>query len=236
MGKPFLFVGLDHGNTYTAAELAKELSEVDRDNFGFKLNLDFYLRCALSGDTKPLATIYELERPIFADLKMWHDPRTMSSIADGFNLWGKTDYINVYALAEKDFIKEVVQVSERKNTKVLGLTVLTYYDDAYCQKNRGGSLRETVRKDALTAYDAGCHGVILPGTLLDEVADLRIEKLVPAVRPDWYNGTEESYQKQEVSVKYAVKEGADILVCSTPIRTSDEPQDALIKILDEMEI
>ena len=46
--QPFLFVGLDYENPYQAAEFAERLAEVNRDDFGFKLNLDFYINKKIS--------------------------------------------------------------------------------------------------------------------------------------------------------------------------------------------
>ncbi len=233
MPEPFLFVGLDYENPYEAAEFAKELAQVKDDRFGFKINLDLFINCALNGDTEPLAIIDELGKPMFADFKMWNGRRTMTSIAQTAGVTG-IDYFNVYSLAGGDFLEKVVEEANKKSTKVLGVTVLTHYDDDYCQRMRGCSMEKAVRKDAEVAYDAGCHGIILPGTMLGEVRDLEMEKLVPAVRPDWYGKTGDNYQKQEFSVREAIEGGANLLVCSSPIRKSKDRKEALVKTLEEM--
>ncbi len=232
--KPFLFVGLDYEEIYQVAEFAEELASVDRDDFGFKLNLDFYIRCALFGDTKPLARVAGLEKPMFADLKMWNGARTMSSVAEGLKVTHGANYFNVYALAGEDFLKKIVNSVSGADMKVLGITVLTHYNEDYCREMRGSSFKEAVRKDAETSYKAGCHGIILPGNMLEEVADLEMQKLVPAVRPSWYGKTGDNYQEQETYVKDAVNDGADLLVCSSPIRKSKDRKEALIRTLDEM--
>ena len=237
MKKPFLFVGLDYEDTYEVARFAEELAEVDRDDFGFKLNLDFYINCALQGDSEPLARVAELEKPMFADLKMWNGARTMSSIAKGLINTNGANYLNVYALAGKDFLKKVVDSVSGTDLKILAVTVLTHYNEDYCKEMRGCSFREAVRKDAKTAYDAGCrgdHGIILPGNMLEEVADLEMQKLVPAVRPSFYGKTGDNYQEQETYVKDAVRDGATLIVCSSPIRKSENRKEALIRTLDEM--
>ena len=233
MNKPFLFVGLDYKNPAEVVDFAEELSRVDRDNFGFKLNLDFFINTALTGNTQYLERIFEIGRPIFADLKMWNGKRTMISIAERL-VERKVDYFNVYSLADKDFLNSVVGATSGSDTRVLGVTVLTHYGEAYCQRMRGCSLSEAVRKDAETAYSTGCHGIILPGTMLGEVRNLRMEKLVPAIRPDWYGKTGANFQKQETTVRGAIDGGADLLVCSSPIRNSENRREALIKTLDEI--
>lgn len=233
MSKPFLFVGLDYEDLNEAASFAEELTQVDRTNFGFKLNLDFILNTALLGDRKPFERVLNLGRPIFADLKMWNGKRTMTSIVDGLTKKG-VDYFNVYSLADRPFLETVVESTKGTKMKVLGVTVLTHYNEDYCQRMRGCSLRDAVRKDAEVAYSVGCHGIILPGTILDVVSDLNIEKLVPAVRPSWYGKTGDNYQEQETFVRDAISGGANLLVCSSPIRKSKDRKEALIKTLDEM--
>ena len=133
MSKPFLFVGLDYENPSEVAGFAEELTQVDRTNFGFKLNLDFILNTALLGDRKPFERVLKLGRPIFADLKMWNGKRTMTSIAEGLIKTG-IDYFNVYSLADAPFLKAVVEATNGTKTKVLGVTVLTHYDEDYCQR------------------------------------------------------------------------------------------------------
>lgn len=234
MKKPFLFVGLDYEKPHEVADLAEELAEVDRNDFGFKLNLDFYLNCALLGVSEPIARVYNLNKPTFADLKMWNGARTMTSIAETLAVTKKPSYFNIYALSGEDFLRKVVGSVSKTYTKVLGITVLTHYDDDYCQKTRGMSMREAVRQDAETSYKAGCHGIILPGDMLEVVADLETQKLVPAVRPQWYGKTGDNYQEQETYIKDAIRWGADLLVCSSPIRKSKDRKEALIRTLDEM--
>ena len=233
MSKPFLFVGLDYEDLNEAASFAEELTQVDRTDFGFKLNLDFILNTALLGDRQPFERVLKLGRPIFADLKMWNGKRTMVSIVEGLIKAG-VDYFNVYSLADTPFLKAVVEATNGTKTKVLGVTVLTHYNEEYCQRMRGCSLREAVRKDAEVVYSAGCHGVILPGTTLDLVSDLYTEKLVPSARPSWYGKTGDNYQEQETFVRDAIAGGANLLVCSSPIKKSNNRKEALIKTLDEM--
>lgn len=234
MDKPFLFVGLDYEQPEEVVDFAQDLDRIKRYNFGFKLNLDFVVNAGLTGDHQFMKDILELKRPLFVDLKMWNGRRTMSSIIKTLGKLG-VNYTNVYSLADKPFLAATVRATQGTNTRILGVTVLTHYDEAYCQSMRGCSLKEAVRKDAEVAYNSGCHGIILPGTMLGEVKDLEIKKLVPAVRPKWYGKTGDNWQKQEVSVREAIEGGADFLVCSSPIRKSENRKEALEKTLDEMD-
>ena len=50
----------------------------------------------------------------------------------------------------------------------------------------------------------------------------------------WHGKTGDNYQEQETYVRDAVRNGADLLVCSSPIRKSKDRKEALIRTLDEM--
>lgn len=234
MDEPFLFVGLDYEKPEEVLAFAKELAEV-KGEFGFKLNLDFIINAAFSGNSH-LRKVLDLGKETFVDLKMWNGRRTMVSIVNDLIKVG-VDYTNVYAEAGEPFVRAVVDTTKEKRTKILGLTVLTHYDDEHCQRNYGCSLREAIRRFSKIAHSAGCHGIIVPGTMLNEVRDLEIEKLVPAVRPDWFGITGDNYQRQEALIREAIEGGANLLVCSSPIRRgyNGSRRDALLKTLEEIE-
>ncbi len=228
---PFLFIALDDlaGKENETFSIATQLSYAP-GNFGFKLNLD-----SLLNRTKSLETILNkaqtLKRPIFADIKMWNGTRTMKSVFQTF-IDLKVEYVNVYALAD-DLLPEAIEITKGTATKVLGLTVLTHFNEAYCQKHFKRSLPETVRHFSEVAIEAGCHGVILPGTTLSVVKDIITTKVVPGVRPEWYK---DDRHEEEVTPKEAIENGADILVVGGPIMKSVAPASALEKILSEMKI
>ena len=226
--KPFLFVALDDlaKKEKETLGVAEELSHVSGD-FGFKVNLDYLLMKGLKAALEP---IQQFGRPVFADLKMWNGTRTMASVIENLVAIG-VDYLNVYALAD-DLLPKAIQITEGTKTKVLGLTVLTHFNEAYCQRHFRRSLPETVRHFTEVALKAGCHGIILPGTALEIVADLNIIKVVPGIRPNWYKDTR---HKEEVEPQIAVEKGASILVCGSPITKSENPVEALERILSEIQ-
>ena len=230
MPNKFLYVGLDYDDPKQAVDFGKEISDVPRNNFGLKLNQDF-----LFNAKERVPEVVALGKPVFADLKMWNGPRTMSSTARELAKMG-VSHINIYAHAGPDFLKRTIgNIAEvNPNTQVLGITVLTHYDNAYCQRLYSCSLREAVKRLADIVYEGGCHGVILPGTTLDVIKDMPIKRLVPAARPRWYGKTGENDQEHESYIDDAIKGGADILVCSSPIRKSPDRRTALIKTLDEI--
>lgn len=230
MNKPFLFVALDDldKQEQTTLEVAEQLSGVE-GNFGFKANLDYLLRYGLEGISSSVKKVQRFGRPVFADLKMWNGTRTMRSVIE-MMVANEVDYLNVYALAD-DLLPKAIQATKGSKTKVLGLTVLTHFSEDYCQKHFRRTLRETVRHFAEVALERGCHGIILPGTALGVVTDLKAIKVVPGIRPKWYTDTR---HEEEVEPKVAVEQGADNLVCGSPIMKSANKTEALRRVLSEM--
>lgn len=235
MGRPFLFVALDGlmKKEKETLEIAERLSGVE-GNFGFKVNLDYLLDRGLRNPST-LGNIQQFGRLVFTDLKMWNGTSIMSSIIG--NLVDKgVDYLNVYALAD-DLLPEAIKIAKGSKTKVLGLTVLTHFTEAYCRKWFQRSLKMTVRLGADVALGRGCQGIILPGTALDVVKDLEAEKVNPGVRPDWY--LEDDRHEQKITASEAVNRGATALVCGGPIMKSQEKVgidsvEALKRVLAEM--
>ena len=226
--KPLLFIALDGLSTKEkeTLEIAKQLSEIE-GNIGFKLNLDYLLKESTGSAIRKLQ---RFGRPIFADIKMFNGTRTMKDvIRDLVEL--EVDYLNVYALVD-DLLPKAIVIANGKKTKVLGLTMLTHFDKTYCQKHFKRSLQETVRHFSEVAVEAGCHGIILPGTTLEIVEDLNIIKLVPGIRPREYKDTR---HKEEIEPEDAITAGADIIVVGGPVTKSANPVKSTNEILSRME-
>ena len=227
MKTPFLFVALDNLDYGTAFKRVSELSRV-KGNFGFKVNLDYLLRYGLEEDHL-IHWIQEQEKIVFADLKMFNGTRTMASVIENLvNM--KVNFLNVYALAD-NLLPKAIEIAKGTRTKVLGLTVLSHFNEDYCKKHFRRSLPETVYHFAEVAIDAGCDGIILPGTALNVVKDLEILKVVPGVRPKWYKDTRHS---EEIEPKVAIEKGADMLVCGSPILKAPSRIRALQDVLYEI--
>ena len=234
--EPFLFVALDDLDKKEKETLgiAEQLITVEGP-FGFKVNLDYLLKGGLVGLRSSLGNVQQLGRKTFTDLKMWNGTRTMRSVIEVL-VNSEVDYLNVYALAD-DLLPSAVKIAEGSKTKILAVTILTHYGEDYCKKWFQRSLQETVKLMAETAHDRGCHGIILPGTTLWVVRDLRFEKINPGLRFEWY--PEDDRHKQKITASEAVKGGATGLVCGGPIMKSQEKVgissvEALKRVLDDM--
>lgn len=241
MTKPIPYVALDLPGPASAIAMAKTLSEnmntVPGQEFGFKINLD----TLLDFGADPLSArdvireMKSLFRPVFLDLKMWNGGRTMSRIAERAAELG-IDIINMYPHAGAKLVERVAKSLEGSQTKLFTLTVLTHYTDEDTRKLYGKNLSESTRMLAQIGIDAGAKGIILPGTQLDAVRDIKVPKLVPGIRPGWFSEPKTNDQEQTVTVEEAIRGGASYLVIGSPILKATNPVDALRLVLDEMAI
>ncbi len=228
MMKTIIFVAADGLSTQPASKTYSILRTLDKTGleFGIKINLDYVLLYGYDS----LSWLADFGRSLFIDLKMFNGSRTMGKIAEAM-VERRIDFFNVMALADSQ-ISEAVEVTRGTNTKVLGVTVLTHFDELYCEKHFHQSLHQAVRHLAETALRAGCDGIILPGSCLDVVADSQTIKVVPGVRPKWYKDLRHA---EEIEPHEAKEKGASICVCGSPIMRSESPVDALRAVLSELE-
>lgn len=230
MSERLLYVALD-AERQRNLTLAEQLSGVAGE-FGFKVNLDHVLLWGL----EYVRDVQSQGRPVFVDLKMFNGPRTMAQVF-GTLAEMEVDHTNVWAQADSLIppAMEAIRAVEGSETKVLGVTITTRFDDEYCQRQFGRSMEDSVRHFAGVAIDAGCDGIILPGTCLEAVRDISTTKLVAGIRPEEYQRQPDA-QKQIVTPHEAILNGADILVCGSPIYKAPSPVKSLRNILSQMEI
>lgn len=228
--QPPLYLALDAHTIEGCHAMAALVREVDGD-FGFKLNQDLLMQYGAGKMVREFAETYG--RPVFADVKMWNGGRTMESTIANLAEAGAA-ITNVYAHAGKKALERALKSVAGTNLQVFGLGILTHYTEEYCQAVYRSSLPGMVRQFAEMCLEAGLPGYILPGTCLEEVSDLPLLKLVPAVRPDWFEDKQTNDQEQTVAPFSAFLGGATTVVCGSPVFKSADPADALRRILAEI--
>lgn len=226
---PKFFPALDDSSELKVVEKLGLIEDVQGD-WGIKINLDIVLKdFSIIGRLKKM-----FSRQVFVDLKMWNGKRTMAEVMKDLARAG-ADMTNVYAHAGR-LIKDSAQICTDAGITLLGVTVLTHYDEAYCRRvYNNQSLADTVKVLTEIALENGCHGVILPGTTLHAVAKFKCKKFNPAVRPLWFPDKKANDQEQEMAPGEAFKAGADITSCGSPVFKSPDPAEALKLILEEIE-
>jgi orotidine 5'-phosphate decarboxylase subfamily 1 len=232
MKNPLLFVAFDDlREKYDETMLIMhKLSETGLE-FNVKVNLD----AILETNGKLLWEIFNritlLGHPVFVDIKMWNGSRTMAAVAQRLVDFG-IDYFNVWVQAD-DQLESVIRTTESYKTKVLGVTVLTHYGEDWCQMYFRRSLEETVIFLTQRARELGCHGVVLPGTCLPAVGNIDIIKVVPGIRMEEFK---DNRHKQEVTPEFAAQNGADAVVCGSPIMKAPDKVAALHGVLSRLNV
>lgn len=225
-----LFLAVDNLQDPKVRNVAEKLATTDL-NFGIKLNLDYFLFFGIYEAIRRVTDLTDHgRRPIFGDIKMLNGGRTMADIVHSL-AQARIEFLNIHALADKE-IRQAVDVTKGSKTRILGVTVLSHYDEAYCLRHFRRPVGDAVQHLAQTAIDAGCHGIILPGTTLNSVRHLKTVSVATGVRPDWYH---DARHEQEVTPAVAKERGASWVVCGSPIMKSQDPVAALRRVLNELQ-
>jgi len=176
----------------------------------------------------------------FLDLKLHDIPETvsraMASIADL-----GVDFATVHCAESKEMLEAAVAGSKGK-VGVFGVTVLTSVSDkdlfaAGFRPEFTSDLSALVIKRASIAKKAGCAGVVCSGL---EVAMIKKNfgkdfiAITPGIRPDWDDLIKDD-QQRITTPAMAIKNGSDYLVIGRPIRDANNPEEAVIRITEEIE-
>ena len=224
-----LFVALDYPDFQHAYNMVRILDGIEGD-FGYKLNLDFIVT-----NTNFRVQDLETTRPVFADMKMWNGVRTMTETCRNLQQRG-FEFTNIHSLCGLEMMSELSSSLKDSSIRIFGITILTHYDDEYCVNCFGKSMEIEVCHLLQDINLSGLFGAILPGQFLKEAKRfLRSGKtLVPAARPSNY-AEKRKDQLQTISIQEATRDGADYLVCGSPITKSENPRVSLETILTEVE-
>jgi orotidine-5'-phosphate decarboxylase len=227
---PLAYVAMDFTKQDDMLRAADLIAPVQGD-FGLKVNDDYISKYT---PEKAIADLATYGKDIFVDYKLLKGTRRMVNQANELAKTGAVSYTNVYVLAG-NMLQKVVEKTQGLGVGILGITVLTHMDDAYCRLFFKRSLQATVKMMTQYAFDAGCPGVILPGTCLKKVENIPILKVSPGIRPSWYVSKKANPQSQEVEPAAIIKNGGNTAVVGSPIWDTVNPVDSLLRILDEME-
>jgi orotidine-5'-phosphate decarboxylase len=128
------------------------------------------------------------------------------------------------------------QRSGKSRPYLLGVTVLTSLKEAELEEvGLFASVSEQVLRLASLAREAGLDGVVCSPQEIELIrTELGKDFLVvtPGIRPAWAAAQD---QKRVMTPGEALKKGADYLVIGRPITRAPSPQEAFLKIVEELE-
>jgi orotidine-5'-phosphate decarboxylase len=227
-GKPKLILALDVDSYRQALRWVNLLYPKVKI---FKLGPQLYTACG----PKIIQDIRKIGAEVFLDLKFNDIPRTMAKAAQQA-MRHKVALFTVHTLSGPAALKEVANICQGSNTKVLGVTLLTSICP-YFLKDLGirRSLSSEVLYLAGMAKRCGLDGVVC------SVQEARIIRkhlgknfiiLTPGIRPA---GTAKNDQKRTGTASEAIAAGANFIVVGRPIIQAKDPLSVVKEILKEAE-
>jgi orotidine-5'-phosphate decarboxylase len=221
-----LIVALDVPDAPRARALVQELGD----------SVEFYkigLELAMSGEYfKLLAWLKDQGKQVFADLKLYDIPATVSAAVRRLQGWGAS-FLTIHG---DPAIMQAAAAEKGPELRILAVTVLTSLDqDDLTLMGIDFDMKTLVLKRAEQAQASGCDGVIASGLEAAEIREALGQELLivsPGIRPA--DGTSADDQKRIVTPGQALANGADYIVVGRPIRNADSPRRAAESIQAEL--
>lgn len=204
-----IIVALDGISTDKALRIAKLLKG---RAWGFKVNDLLFDSVSIIKRLKNFGNV-------FADAKLYDIPNTVANSVARLSNAG-ADMITVHAAGGKEMMQAAV--SKAGKSKIIAVTVLTSF------LNTKETISQVLQY-AKQAQASGAHGIVCSGHELASLKKIKLLKIVPGIRPDWYGKKDD--QKRTMTPKEAIERGADFLVIGRPITEAKDPRGAIQKII-----
>ena len=208
-------------------EILDLLSKIHNKISGIKIGLQYITQ----NSPENIKELSKFNKPIFYDGKFFDIKNTLvESIKSLKDL--KINYATVHLLNGLDALKAANKVAEDINVKLLGVSVLTSFDDE--ELNQLGfkdQTKEQVLRLIKIANEANLHGVIcspLEIKMIKKIAP-ELKCFTPGIRQDKNHND----QKRTLNAKQALKEGSDCLTIGRPI-TKGDPKKNIQEILSSL--
>jgi len=230
--KERLIVALDFPVWEDAEKMVESLPEVSL----FKVGLELYL----ASKGQAVHRLKELGKDVFLDLKFHDIPNTVAqacrqAISEGAFMF------NVHSSGGREMMRQAVLASVEEAAKknlpkplLLAVTILTSLDDQDLQKIGMSGVKESVGRLAVLAKEAGIDGVVASPQeiqLIRQMCGPDFKIICPGVRPLW---AAQGDQKRVLTPGEAISAGADFLVVGRPITKAKSPNEAALKIIEEI--
>ena len=222
MSSKKIIVALDSKNLNKTIQLAKILK---KEVHAFKIGYQFFYNFGLDGYKK----IYSICPKIFLDLKLHDIPNTVEKGLDAL-VKIKPIYTTIHITGGDNMMK--VARSNKKSTKILGVTILTSMDGSQTNKYYNQeNVSKLVKKYANIAKKNKLDGVICSPKEINYIRN-EVGKnfiiITPGIRIN--KKIKGDDQKRVETPNNAIKLGADFLVIGRPITDSKDP----LKVLKEI--
>jgi orotidine-5'-phosphate decarboxylase len=221
-----LIVALDLPDVRAAHALIDKLGDaVQFYKIGYQL--------AYAGGLPLIGELAKAGKKVFADLKLHDIGNTVARGVESVAKLGAT-FLTVHAYPQT--MKAAIEGRTGSQLKILGVTVLTSYDDD--DLHAAGyrlNVSELVQARASQAHALGVDGLVCSAEEVGDVRELvgmRMVLVTPGIRP---GGSEAGDQKRVMTPEDAIAAGADYLVVGRPVTAARDPKNVAEQIVASIE-
>ena len=209
-------------------EILDLLELIHEDISGIKIGLQYITQRS----PEEIRELSKFKKPIFYDAKFFDIKNTLVESVNSLKDLN-VDYATVHLLNGLDALKAANQAAQEINLNLLGVSVLTSFDNEDLE-NLGfhNKVEDQVKKLVKIAMEANLYGVIcspLEIKMIKEIAP-KLKCFTPGIRM----GNTKDDQKRTMSANEAIKEGSDCLIIGRPI-TKGNPKENIKNILSSID-
>ena len=221
-------------NIFVACDLSSQkeildlLELIHEDISGIKIGLQYITQRS----PKEIRELSRFKKPIFYDGKFFDIKNTLvESVKSLKNL--NVSYATVHLLNGVHALRSANEAAQKINLRLLGVSVLTSFDDKDLE-NLGfnSKVEDQVKRLVKIAIEAKLYGVIcspLEIKMIKEIAP-NLKCFTPGIRMEKTNDD----QKRTMTANEAIKAGSDCLIIGRPI-TKGDPQENIKNILSSID-
>jgi orotidine-5'-phosphate decarboxylase len=209
-------------------EILDLLELIHEDISGIKIGLQYITQRS----PEEIRELSKFKKPIFYDGKFFDIKNTLvESIKSLKNL--NISYATVHLLNGLDALKAANQAAQEINLNLLGVSVLTSFNDKDLESlGFNNNIEGQVKKLIKIAVESNLHGIIcspLEIKMIKEIAP-NLKCFTPGIR---MQGAKDD-QKRTMNANEATKEGSDYLIIGRPI-TEGNPKENIKNILSSID-
>jgi orotidine-5'-phosphate decarboxylase len=145
------------------------------------------------------------------------------------------DIINVHSLGGKEMMLAAKNAVSNQQIKVIGVTLLTSHDQNFIKEvGLSGSIEDCVKKLSVNVADSGLDGIVCAAPDIPNIRKYLPSNFIfitPGIRLDKIKNDD---QKRAANPIDAVNFGSDILVIGRPITGDSNPQEALLRVHNQI--
>ena len=209
-------------------EILDLLESIHEDISGIKIGLQYITQRS----PEEIRELSKFKKPIFYDGKFFDIKNTLTeSVKSLKNL--SVNYATVHLLNGLDALKAANQAAQEINLNLLGVSVLTSFNDKDLESlGFNNNIEGQVKKLIKIAVESNLHGIIcspLEIKMIKEIAP-NLKCFTPGIRM----GDIKDGQKRIMNANEAIKEGSDCLIIGRPI-TKGNPKENIKNILSSID-